>query len=107
MLVYRDNFAPGWSVAVDGRPADLLVVDRVNKAVAVPPGEHLVVFKYRPWAFLVAFALRALVLVSAALARLIVLLRTRRRGSLRTAKPRAPPPRPWTRGRLGLTPSGA
>ena len=67
VLVYRDNFAPSWSVAVDGRPAELLVVDRVNKAVAVSPGEHLIVFKYRPWAFLVTFALRAVVLVSAAL----------------------------------------
>ena len=62
MLIYRDNMAPGWSVRVDGKVAELQVVDRVNKAVALPAGEHRVEFRYRPWAYLVTFVLRAVVL---------------------------------------------
>ena len=65
VLVYRDNMAPGWRASLDGEDAELLVVDRVNKAVAVPPGQHRVEFVYRPWLYLVAFALRAVVLIGA------------------------------------------
>lgn len=65
VLVYRDNMAPGWSVTVDGKDAELLVVDGVNKAVAVPPGRHVVEFIYRPWPYLIAFALRALAMIVA------------------------------------------
>jgi hypothetical protein len=62
VLIYRDNAAPGWSVRVDGQPADLLLVDRVNKATALAAGDHEVQFLYRPWAYLVTFVLRAVVL---------------------------------------------
>jgi len=65
VLVYRDNMAPGWQATADGRPADLLVVDVVNKAVAVPPGRHRVEFVYRPWPYLIAFACRLLAIVAA------------------------------------------
>jgi hypothetical protein len=68
VLVYRDNMADGWSAAIDGRESEILLVDAVNKAVAVPPGRHEVVFTYRPWPYLAAFALRALILAAAALA---------------------------------------
>ena len=37
-LIYRDNYAPGWSVRLDDQPAELLVVDGVTKAVAVLAG---------------------------------------------------------------------
>jgi hypothetical protein len=65
VLVYRDNVAADWSVTVDGTPAELLVVDGINKAVAVPPGEHRVVFVYRPWPYLISFALRTMALLTA------------------------------------------
>ena len=66
VLIYRDNYAPGWSVSVDGEASELLVVDRVNKAVALSPGMHKVEFLYRPWLYLLAFALRAAALLAAA-----------------------------------------
>ena len=65
VLVYRDNFAPGWSVTIDGRQAELLIVDKVNKAVTVLTGQHRVEFIYRPWLYLVAFALRFVVMLVA------------------------------------------
>ena len=65
VLVYRDNMAPGWTATLNGTDAELLVVDGVNKAVAVPPGQHRVEFIYRPWPYLIAFALRALAMLAA------------------------------------------
>jgi hypothetical protein len=62
MLIYRDNMAPGWSVRVNGQSAELQVVDQVNKAVALPAGEHRVDFQYRPWAYLVTLGLSVIVL---------------------------------------------
>jgi hypothetical protein len=74
VLVYRDNVAPGWSVTVDGEKAELVVVDRINKAVAVPPGQHQVEFSYRPWPYLIAFWLRTLatIVALAAIAWLVI-----------------------------------
>ena len=77
VLVYRDNTAPGWTARVDGEAAQLLVVDRLNKAVALPAGEHRVEFLYRPWAYLVTFALRTVVLSVIGVACLVLLLRRR------------------------------
>jgi hypothetical protein len=36
----------GWSVEVDGRPADLVVVDGLFLGVAVPEGEHTIEWRY-------------------------------------------------------------
>jgi hypothetical protein len=47
VLLLADMTAPGWSVAVDGEPAELLTADVVLRAVALGPGEHTVVFRYR------------------------------------------------------------
>ena len=79
VLIYRDNAAPGWSVRVDDEPADLLLVDRVNKAVAVPGGLHKVTFVYRPWVYLGAFSLRFVTLLIAGLACVSVAFRRGRR----------------------------
>jgi hypothetical protein len=38
---------PGWSVYVDGKPADLVAADHAMVAVAVPAGVHHVSFGYR------------------------------------------------------------
>ena len=32
VLIYRDNFALGWSVTMEGEASELVVVDWVNKA---------------------------------------------------------------------------
>jgi|GEM_PF-4725400 len=48
LLVYTDTWAPGWRVAIDGRPAPALRVDGVLRGVLVPAGEHTVEWVYRP-----------------------------------------------------------
>ncbi|MFQ5670287.1 MAG: hypothetical protein ACE5HD_07180 [Acidobacteriota bacterium] len=66
-LVLLDAWAPGWRVWIDGKPRGAAVkTDAIFRGVAVPPGRHRVVFRYRPAAFrlglgcaLVALALLA------------------------------------------------
>jgi hypothetical protein len=46
LLVLGENYHPDWRVEVDGRPARLLRAFHTLRAVALPPGEHQVVFKF-------------------------------------------------------------
>jgi hypothetical protein len=62
LLVLNDVHAAGWDADVDGRPAEILPTNYLARGVWVPPGEHLVTFRYRAphlltgWALLAAFA---------------------------------------------------
>jgi len=47
-LVTTDAALAGWSVAVDGRPGNLLPADVLCRAVRVPAGNHRVTFAYDP-----------------------------------------------------------
>jgi hypothetical protein len=47
VVVLSASFDPGWSVTVDGREAPTQMVAPALVAVAVPPGTHRVVFRYR------------------------------------------------------------
>jgi hypothetical protein len=48
VLVLTDAWFPGWSVTVDGKPAKMLRVDHALRGVALPAGEHVVEFRFRP-----------------------------------------------------------
>jgi hypothetical protein len=47
-LVLTDAYYPGWSAAVDGQPATIHRADIMFRAVVLPPGEHVVEFRYAP-----------------------------------------------------------
>jgi hypothetical protein len=48
LLVVSDVHYPGWRVAVDGVPAQLLRTNYVQRGVMVPAGDHTVAFVFRP-----------------------------------------------------------
>jgi len=47
-VVLLDDYDPGWSARVDGRPAPVLRADVAFRAVSVPAGLHQIEMVYRP-----------------------------------------------------------
>jgi hypothetical protein len=52
LLLLREASSPDWLVRVDGQPAAALRVNGLLRAVALPPGEHTVDWRFRPRLFL-------------------------------------------------------
>jgi hypothetical protein len=48
VLLLNDRFDPNWKVSVDGKPATLLRCNYLMRGVQVPPGEHVVEFRFAP-----------------------------------------------------------
>ncbi len=49
-LVLADLWYPGWTATVDGVREPVLRADGLVRAIALPPGDHSVIFAYRePW----------------------------------------------------------
>jgi hypothetical protein len=65
-LVFSETFATGWRAAVDGRPAPVLRADYALVGVPLPPGEHEVVLRYRPWPVLAGGAISLVTLLALA-----------------------------------------
>jgi hypothetical protein len=49
-VVLNDVWHPWWRASVDGKPADILKANVLFRAVALPPGKHLVRFVFHPLA---------------------------------------------------------
>lgn len=58
-LLLTDSWYPGWNVTVDGRTAPIYRADVLFRAVAVEPGQHTLVFEYRPLSFILGAILSA------------------------------------------------
>lgn len=63
LLVLSDGYSDDWNVTVDGQPAPLYRANYVLRGVWLPAGEHVVVFSYRPQAFLIGGAISLATLV--------------------------------------------
>jgi hypothetical protein len=48
ILVLVDAYDPGWRASVDGERVPVLRANLLFRAVALPPGRHVVEFRYRP-----------------------------------------------------------
>ena len=66
-LVLSDVDYPGWVATVDGADATVHRTDYALRGVAVPRGEHAVVFRYRPAPFYLGLAISIAVLAGVAL----------------------------------------
>jgi Bacterial membrane protein YfhO len=58
-LVLLDTDFPGWSATVDGHSAAIHPANEAFRAVAVPAGDHRVLFRYRPTTLIAAAILSA------------------------------------------------
>lgn len=47
-LVLTDLMYPGWTVSIDGSPAEAIRFEGMYRAVDVPPGRHTITWTYRP-----------------------------------------------------------
>lgn len=79
-LVLTDPWFPGWSCAVDGRPARLYRADYLFRAVAVPAGRHEVVFTFAPASFRQGRLVSGATLAGVLLVSLAAVALARRRG---------------------------
>ncbi len=50
-LVLSDVFYPGWQATIDGKPTKIFQTNYVQRGVQVPPGEHLVEYRFEPMSF--------------------------------------------------------
>ncbi len=48
LLVMADAYYPGWKAYLDGKPSPIMRANFAFRAVAVPAGEHEIVFRYEP-----------------------------------------------------------
>ncbi len=51
LLVFSENFYPGWEVYIDEQPAPLIRVDHTLCGVFITPGLHNVTMAFRPFTF--------------------------------------------------------
>jgi hypothetical protein len=59
LLQLTDTNYPGWQVAIDGTPADILTTNALFRGVVVPEGEHEITFFYVPQTFRVGLLVAA------------------------------------------------
>ncbi len=76
ILVFCENFYPGWKVFVDGKSSELVQVDHTFCGVFLPRGTHTVQKIYRPVVFYQGFALSTM----SCLLLLFILLVKKRKG---------------------------
>jgi Protein of unknown function (DUF6044) len=64
VLVLADTYSPDWVAEIDGVPTPILPVDIALRGVALPAGDHLVTFSYRPVATYAGLALALIALIA-------------------------------------------
>jgi len=63
-LVLQQLRLPGWRCYVDGKPAEIELVDRALMAVNLPEGNHEVEFHYRPTAVIICLYISLFTLIA-------------------------------------------
>ncbi len=79
LLVLDELFYPGWKATVDGRPAKIYRANVISRTVVVPPGRHIVSFRYRPTYFVAGLLISLASWCGAAAGIAVATLRRRKR----------------------------
>jgi uncharacterized membrane protein YfhO len=64
LLVLSENHYPGWRASVDGQTVAVFRVNYNQRGVALPAGNHLVTFVYRPKSVLIGLVISLLTLAA-------------------------------------------
>jgi len=83
LLFLSEGHYRGWEATVDGIKKPILLADHAFRAVALPPGDHEVVFRYRPRSLVVGGVISGLCLLLWLALPLVARVTRRRRASLR------------------------
>ncbi|MBM3328175.1 MAG: YfhO family protein [Calditrichaeota bacterium] len=79
LLVLAETYYPsGWTATINGKDAEILRADGVLRAVALPAGEHKVVFTFRPRLFYAGLTVSLITLFAIAGLGIGVIVRRRR-----------------------------
>jgi hypothetical protein len=49
LVILADQWNSGWQATIEGKPAPIVRVDHALRGIAVPKGENIIVFRYRPF----------------------------------------------------------
>ncbi|MBW3553804.1 MAG: YfhO family protein [Gemmatimonadetes bacterium] len=79
-LVLADNYYDGWEATIDGEGVPVLRTNHTFRGVAVPAGEHEVVFRFRPGRQILGFWISLLGFLGIGGYAVWALVRRRRRG---------------------------
>ena len=60
LVVLADICYPGWTLEIDGRPAEILRTNRAMRGAVVPAGRHRLVYRYRPRSVVIGAAVSAI-----------------------------------------------
>jgi len=76
IVILADVFYPGWTLTIDGQPAEILRTNRLMRGAAVRAGIHRLVYTYAPH----SFRLGGLISLASFGFGLILIVRARRGG---------------------------
>ncbi len=79
VLVLSDAYDPGWKATIDGTPVEVFPVYYAFRGVAMPEGDHEVVFEYKPRAFQLGLLISVAGLAMGSVLSIIVLIARKRR----------------------------
>ncbi|RJQ29476.1 hypothetical protein C4571_01370 [Candidatus Parcubacteria bacterium] len=65
VLVLTDTFYSGWNAYIDGERTSIYPANVLFRGVFLPRGEHIVVFRYKPWWFWPSIAVSLACLIGA------------------------------------------
>lgn len=78
-LVLSDIYYPGWKATLDGSPASIVRTDYVLRGIEIPPGRHVVEFKFEPLTVLAGAIVSAISLLLLLVASVIFVQRRMQR----------------------------
>ncbi|MDZ4859861.1 MAG: YfhO family protein [Candidatus Hydrogenedentes bacterium] len=82
VLVLADAYYPGWNAYLDESPIEMFPVYYMFRGIIVPPGRHVVEYRYEPAPLEIGLIVSSATLLASALASAFLLLRMRQSRSI-------------------------